>query len=381
MKRLIFLVSLSLVADTWQCIKINSGSPTLVPSSPTCESVGSSFVQNATFSPKAVSDQTSGTVWSANVTVSGTGVCPELATYKPTFAPSVQVNGSTAIWYVDVMDWSITCQNASCSTSSTHTPKGQQNNVPWMCTCYQSDCSRPGAASQCTSTCASGGGGGSGCGTCPCGYALCGSCCFVPNSPCGSPPQNALTCCNDSGGTHPCCYGQIGSPILIKGGVWAVSDYANGVIFDLYGTGVPLQIPWPLKGSGDGWLVLPDAQGAVSSGKQLFGNATTGSDTYYSCGNYTAPGGPNGFRALAQYDANHDCVIDARDPIWPHLMVWYDYAPRNGLVDPGELVPVSTVLDSIPLTYRLTPFTDAHGTAYRYCATKSFCDVILVRGN
>jgi hypothetical protein len=168
---------------------------------------------------------------------------------------------------------------------------------------------------------------------------------------------------------------------LIKGSQWDLSSFSDGVEFDFFGTGIAITVPWPEARGGDGWLVLPDENDQVPNAKYMFGNTSPGADRSFTCpGGYTAPGGANGFRALSQYDTNHDCVIDADDPIWSKLMIWYDYQPRNGKVDPGELVPVSKVLRSISLRYVETPIKDANGNSYRYCSSPSVCDVFLVLG-
>ena len=48
----------------------------------------------------------------------------------------------------------------------------------------------------------------------------------------------------------------------------------------------------------------------------------------------------NGFEALAQYDANHDGMIDQADPVFRDLQLWHD-RNSNGNTDSGELSSVA----------------------------------------
>lgn len=89
-----------------------------------------------------------------------------------------------------------------------------------------------------------------------------------------------------------------GSPILISttGGRITLTSIAEGVMFDLLGTGVKIKIPWTVANSDDAWLVLDrNGNGAIDDGTELFGTVTT----------QTPPQPselPNGFAALAVFD-------------------------------------------------------------------------------
>jgi hypothetical protein len=92
-----------------------------------------------------------------------------------------------------------------------------------------------------------------------------------------------------------------------------------------------LHLLWPRKRSrtfavhtgwtqpGTGLLVVDDGSGQVKNINQLVGGENN-----------------SGFTALAQFDSNHDGVIDSNDPIHAQLRIWQD-ANGNGVVDPGEL--------------------------------------------
>ena len=91
------------------------------------------------------------------------------------------------------------------------------------------------------------------------------------------------------------------------------------VAFDVYGTGETVNVGWPVGEVG--FLALDlNANGAVDSGVELFGDATV----MIADASRTAE---QGFQALAQYDQDKNGVIDQRDAIFPKLIVWVD---KNG---------------------------------------------------
>jgi hypothetical protein len=104
---------------------------------------------------------------------------------------------------------------------------------------------------------------------------------------------------------------------LSGNGVNLTGETSVSPMFDMNGTGFAVHTGWIQPGTG--LLVLQDANGNVENINQLVGGENS-----------------SGFAALAQYDANHDGVIDANDPIYAQLRVWQD-ANSNGVVDPGEL--------------------------------------------
>lgn len=104
---------------------------------------------------------------------------------------------------------------------------------------------------------------------------------------------------------------------------------ASSPYFDLRGEGFANKTGW--VGPSAGLLCLPDANGQVTSGLQLFG---------------TAGGSANGFAALAAYDTNGDGVIDQNDAVFAQLRVWVD-SNSDGHVDPGELLSLSQLVNKI----------------------------------
>ena len=108
--------------------------------------------------------------------------------------------------------------------------------------------------------------------------------------------------------------------------------------------GAPRLIDWPTAATP--WLALDrDGDGAITSGAELFGSATP------------LPGGaiaPDGFAALAALDADHDGVIDRRDPAFASLVLWRD-RDGDGASTPDELSPLAAEVDAISLAARVEP--------------------------
>ena len=86
--------------------------------------------------------------------------------------------------------------------------------------------------------------------------------------------------------------------------------------------------------------MLPNAQGQVTNGTELFG-PTSGS----------------GFTDLAALDSNGDGKITSADADWSQLRIWQD-ANGNGVVDAGELETLAQAgITSISLSYANTNTT------------------------
>jgi hypothetical protein len=102
------------------------------------------------------------------------------------------------------------------------------------------------------------------------------------------------------------------SPILIDtdGNGFHLTSAEEGVSFDITGDGHLTKMGWTAPGSTNAFLALPH-NGAITSGKDLFGNFTPQPTSTH----------PNGFLALAVYDqpengGNGDGVIDEKDAIF-----------------------------------------------------------------
>ena len=115
----------------------------------------------------------------------------------------------------------------------------------------------------------------------------------------------------------------------------------EGVNFDLLANGNMLRTGWIAPD--DGLLAMDrNRDGVISSGAELFGEATAG----------LAPNA-HGFDALAKLDSNHDGIINWQDVAFDQLLVWRDLN-RDGHSDAGELFKLGDVgIISLSLEHRL----------------------------
>ena len=169
-----------------------------------------------------------------------------------------------------------------------------------------------------------------------------------------------------SGSVGPLC-----SPIIldVAGNGFQLTSAANGVQFDISGTGKPIQLAWTAPGSNNAFLALPGPDGLVHNGKELFGNFTP----------QPPSASPNGYIALAQFDkpengGNGDGVIDSKDPVFSRLRLWID-ENHDGICQPAELhqLPQLGVV-SIALNYKESRRMDRYGNEFRYRSRISLVD-------
>jgi hypothetical protein len=154
------------------------------------------------------------------------------------------------------------------------------------------------------------------------------------------------------------------SPIIVDttGHGYSLTSTANGVKFDISGSGKPIQMAWTDGSSGNALLALDrNGNGKIDSGKELFGNYTDQPNSQ----------DPNGFLALAIFDkpengGNGDGIIDERDKVWSSLLLWVD-ANHNGISEPEELFkPEQLGIHSIDLKYKDSRRRDEYGNLFRY---------------
>ena len=113
--------------------------------------------------------------------------------------------------------------------------------------------------------------------------------------------------------------------------------------FDLLGNGKAIQSGW--ISSDDGFLAIDsNRNGKIDNIHELFGGASKGS----------------GFAKLADYDSNHDGLVDAKDAQFAELRIWRD-ANSNGQTDDGELLSLHDAgVSSLTVAYTELPFLDAN---------------------
>ena len=101
---------------------------------------------------------------------------------------------------------------------------------------------------------------------------------------------------------------------------------AQGVNFDLVGTGQVNKVGW--VAGGDGLLVMDrNHDGVINNGSELFGMGTILANGKHA---------KDGYVAMAEQDSNHDGKLDSHDANWKELKVWVD-GNHDGKTDAGEL--------------------------------------------
>ncbi|WP_432377511.1 SdrD B-like domain-containing protein [Duganella sp. P38] len=140
------------------------------------------------------------------------------------------------------------------------------------------------------------------------------------------------------------------TPIVIDlngDGVHTISKDAFTGKFDLLGTGSAIQSGW--ISSSDGFLAVDhNGNGKIDDISELFGGVSKGS----------------GFAKLADYDSNHDGVVDANDALFAELRIWRD-ANSNGVTDAGELMTLKDAgVASLTVSYTELPYLDANNNLH-----------------
>lgn len=117
-------------------------------------------------------------------------------------------------------------------------------------------------------------------------------------------------------------------------------DEKNPVSFDLMNNGKKDRIGWIGKNAG---LLVLDVNGknGIENGSELFGEYSARVNESQKKGLADANFN-DGFSALAQYDANFDGVVDAKDPVFKKLMIWTD-KNHDGVSQPLELKSLASM--------------------------------------
>lgn len=192
----------------------------------------------------------------------------------------------------------------------------------------------------------------------------------------GSGNIGGVSCYFGGGAATPCSsgYGSNGnyccpysSPLLldIDGDGYAMTDYYEGVPFDVNGDGSAGQTSWTAANSDDAWIVLDrNENNRIDSGLEMFGDASE---------QPAAQNPRNGFSSLAVFDTttrggNADGKITRRDTVFRKLRLWQD-RNHNGISEPEELsrLPALDVV-AVFLNYRESRRTDLYGNRFKFRA-------------
>ncbi|MGI8734809.1 MAG: hypothetical protein ACR2LM_16065 [Pyrinomonadaceae bacterium] len=154
------------------------------------------------------------------------------------------------------------------------------------------------------------------------------------------------------------------TPIVIDtlGNGLDLTSLADGVMFDIQGSGTQIQISWIQDD--EAWLVLDrNGNGVIDSGAELFGNFTP----------QPVSNQANGFLALAEFDrttqgGNGDGRLSREDAVFSSLRLWQDIN-HNALSEPDELHTLPAMgVAVIHLDYKEARRRDEHGNWFRYRA-------------
>jgi len=153
------------------------------------------------------------------------------------------------------------------------------------------------------------------------------------------------------------------SPLFVVfRGPWqeALTSAEHGVPFLMRPGTQVVRVAWPQARSLNVGVLVRDRNrnGVIDDGSELYGSAAPQS---------TPPGRPrHGFTALAAEDANSDGRIDASDPAYSEIAVWFD-TNHTGTTDAGEVRLLRQCrISGIDLHYRVFEKRDRHDNIFAF---------------
>lgn len=197
--------------------------------------------------------------------------------------------------------------------------------------------------------------------------STCGTAAITQGAPSNAPRPTCPCQNNDVIGSGPApadCNPD--SPIVIDtaGEGFHLTDPAPGVLFRARDRSAPIQMSWTDPAYQNAWLARPNAEGAITSLENLFGNFTPQPKSDH----------PNGYLALAYWAAQEGCGtldhLDARNcvAVWNRLRLWTD-ANQDGIAQPQELHSLEALgVKRISLSYHQSRRVDEYGNEFRYAA-------------
>jgi hypothetical protein len=168
----------------------------------------------------------------------------------------------------------------------------------------------------------------------------------------GSNPDGSVTAAVDGPSLGVSCKGwkfvqgkprtyqtEFRSPLVLsfseKPGLTTLNQLQD-VRFDLDADGKQESVGW-VAGTAGAFLALDrNGNGNIDDGSELFGQGTSA----IQMGTQNTARTLQGYEALAQYDQDHNGVIDEKDPVYSELLLWFDYN-ADGQSQPLELMTLA----------------------------------------
>jgi hypothetical protein len=164
-----------------------------------------------------------------------------------------------------------------------------------------------------------------------------------------------------SAGYFTCSSRDIAPLILVSRPEFQIDAFTSvndGVYFDLANENCVRKTAWLRPDVEAYFLWLDDGSGFIDNGQLFF------SEAYVPVNRAPVSRPLNGFAALAEWDDDHNGLIDSNDRVWEMLRLWQD-SDHNGRSSPGEVGPLrGTGIFSISLNYRRVDTSDAHGNSF-----------------